>query len=378
MFTAKNSITVIAAASALLLTASSCSKEKKSESHSTPVIDVAAVETDSVIVHDEYPGYLSATREVDLVARVDGYLTSKPDSAGIFVKAGSVLYTIEDTAYADAVKQAEASLADAVAAESYARSHYSAMEKALQSDAVSRMEVLEAKSSLESATAAVSTARAQLESARTTLGYCTVRAPFDGRITSCSYSVGAFLSGSAQPVRLATIYDDSKVTVSFAVDDATLADIDNSRKDPALMKLMDSIPLTFDTGTRRKYTADMSYLSPAVDKTTGSMTVQADIKNPDGELRSAMYCKIMMPKAVLPHAVLVRDASVATNQLGKYVYVVNDSDRVVYTPITVGEIVNDSMRVVTKGLRPGDRYVTEALLKVRDGMTVTPRLVNKH
>ena len=49
-----------------------------------------------------------------------------------------------------------------------------------------------------------------------------------------------------------------------------------------------------------------------------------------------------------------------------------------YTPITVGEIVNDTMRVVTKGLRPGDRYVTEALLKVRDGMTVTPRLVNKH
>lgn len=362
--------------SVMLLAASGCRKDKKEAEQSVPVIDVATVRVDSVVVHSEYPGYLTAMREVDLVARVDGTLTSKPSNAGEIVREGTVLYTIEPTQYADAVRQAEASLSDAIASRDYARDHYAAMEKALESDAVSRMEVLQAKSALESATAAVSNAQAQLQTARTTLGYCTIRAPFTGRISNTDFSVGAYLGGAAQPVKVGTIYDDSRVKVNFAVDDKTLSNIENSRQNPELKAMMDSIPLLFDTATRRPYTADMTYLSPAVDKTTGSMSVQAEIDNPDGELHSGMYCKIQLPDAVIPEALLVRDASIATDQLGKYVYVVNDSDRVVYTPISVGEIVSDSMRVVTKGLRPGDRYVTKALLKVRDGMTVTPRDVS--
>lgn len=67
---------------------------------------------------------------------------------------------------------------------------------------------------------------------------------------------------------------------------------------------------------------------------------------------------------------LVRDASIGTDQLGKYLYVVNDSDKVVYTPIEVGGLYRDSMRVVTKGISPESRYITSALLKVRDGMPV--------
>lgn len=364
------------ALSAALLIASGCKKDKKDSAQEAPVIDVAQAQTDSVVVHSEYPGTLTALREVDLVARVDGTLTSKPANPGTRVNSGTVLYTIEPTQYADAVRRAEASLADAVASEDYARDHYAAMNKALQSDAVSRMEVLQAKSALESATAAVSSARAQLQTARTTLGYCTVRAPFVGHISSSDYSVGAYIGGAAQPVKLGTIYDDSKVKVSFSVDDVTLSKIENSRQNPVLMAMMDSLPLIFDTGVRGRYTANLTYLSPAVDKATGSMSIQAEIDNPDGELHSGMYCKIMLPEAVMPEAVLVRDASIATDQLGKYLYVVNDSDQVVYTPVKVGETVNDSMRVITKGLAPGDRYVTKALLKVRDGMHITPRLTD--
>jgi multidrug efflux pump subunit AcrA (membrane-fusion protein) len=71
---------------------------------------------------------------------------------------------------------------------------------------------------------------------------------------------------------------------------------------------------------------------------------------------------------------MVRDASIGTDQLGKYVYTVSDSNTVLYTPIEVGQTVADTLRVVTKGLKPGDRYVTKALLKVRDGMKINPKL----
>ena len=71
---------------------------------------------------------------------------------------------------------------------------------------------------------------------------------------------------------------------------------------------------------------------------------------------------------------LVKDASLGTDQLGRYLYTVNDSDRVVYTPVKVGELYDDSLRIVTSGITPSTRYVTRALLKVRDGMAIRPVL----
>ena len=72
---------------------------------------------------------------------------------------------------------------------------------------------------------------------------------------------------------------------------------------------------------------------------------------------------------------LVKDASIGTDQLGKYLYVVNDSNKVVYTPVEVGDIYQDSLRVITKGLRAGDKYVTKALLTVRNGEEISPVIV---
>lgn len=88
-----------------------------------------------------------------------------------------------------------------------------------------------------------------------------------------------------------------------------------------------------------------------------------------------MYVTVRLPYKVDPRAMLVRDASLETDQLGRYLYVVNDSDRVVYTPVKAGDMVNDSMRVIESGISPGDRYVTSAMLKMRDGITVKPRTV---
>lgn len=359
----------------LVLVACSSGKNDKNAGDEVPEIDVASVLVDSVTVHKTYPGYLTAQDEVDLVARVNGYLRSAPYQEGQFVRAGTVLFTIESSQYADAVRQATAALANAQAAYRYASSNYEAMQKALKSDAVSQMEVLQSKSAMEEAQAQIATARAALQTARTNLSYCTVRAPFDGHITKTDYSDGAYLAGAAAPVKLATLYDDSKLKANFSIDNAQYAEIQQDAANPALQVDMHRIPLVFDTPTDHSYTADLSYAAPAVDPGTGTLLLQARIDNKYNELKSGMYCKISMPTQIINNAILVRDASIGTDQLGKYVYVVNDSAKVVYTPIKVGETVNDTLRVVTSGLKRGDRYVTRAMLKVRDGMTVKPNEV---
>lgn len=87
-----------------------------------------------------------------------------------------------------------------------------------------------------------------------------------------------------------------------------------------------------------------------------------------------MYVSIDLPYGTEPKAILIRDAAIGTDQLGKYVYLVNDSNKIVYTPIEIGQLYQDTLRIVTKGLTPNDRYVTKALLTVRNGQTIKPVL----
>ena len=123
----------------------------------------------------------------------------------------------------------------------------------------------------------------------------------------------------------------------------------------------------------RSYTTDLYYTAPSVDTSTGTVTMKGKLSNPDNELKSGMYVTVSLPYGENPKAVIVNDASVATDQRGKYMYTLNDSDKVVYTPIQAGDLYQDTLRVVESGIKPGQRYVSKALLTVRPGETVKPR-----
>lgn len=362
-----------AVAAAIALTVSSCSG-KKSEvaSESAPTIDVATPIVDSIVLYKSYPGYASAASTAKVVARVNGTLLSKQYSGGDLVQKGQVLYTIESTNYADAVNQARAALSKAESEYQYASNQYTAMKKALESDAVAQIEVVQARSNMETAQAAIKTAKAALNTALTNLGYCTITAPFTGHIDSGTTDVGNYINGSGSPYTLATIYDDSKISIAFAIEEKQYEKIMGDIKTPIGHELYDSIPLSFSEPLAHEYTGCLSYESPTVDKSTGTLTLKVRTDNPYGELRNGMYVNINLPFGENSNAILVKEASIGTDQLGKYLYVVNDSDKVVYTPIKTGDLYNDSLRVVTEGIGPDTRYVTSALLKVRDGMTVKP------
>lgn len=351
----------------------SCHSKKKDKGQQAEVqsIDVTTPVVDSVVLHREYPGTLKAVQEVDLVARVNGYLRAAPYDPGTIVQKGTVLYRIEDTQYRNAVSEAQAQLANARATYDYNSRQYQAMKKALESDAVSQMDVIQAKSAMEESQAAIKSAQAALHDAQTNLGYCSVTAPFTGRVSKAVYNVGAYVGGAGAPVTLGTIYNDAQLNAYFAIEDAQYLQLLNDARRKEEIDF-NAIPIYFSQPMQHDYTGSLDYLAPAIDPSTGTMSIRAKIDNTYGELRSGQYVKIMLPYAVDPKAILIKDASIGTDQKGKYVYVVNDDNKVVYTPIEVGELINDTMRIVTKGLTPDSRYVTKALLKVRDGMSVKP------
>lgn len=355
----------------LSLISGGCHKKEKQQAE-VPAVDVALPLVDSVTLHKTYPGYIRALNKADVVARVSGQILTRNYKEGDRVAKGQVLFTIEPTKYRDAVRQAEASLATARSQYDYYSRQYQAMKKALEADAVSQMDVIQAESSMNTAKASIRNAEAALSTARENLGYCTVRAPRSGRISLAELSPGNYVNGEMSPVTLATIYDDTEVKAVFDIEDSQYESmLGGGYTDSRLLK---AIPLKFTRQLPHSYTADLDYTSPNVDASTGTLKLEGAVPNPYGELKDGMFVTVDLPYGTEPQAILIRDASIGTDQLGKYVYVVNDSNKVVYTPVELGELYRDTLRIVNKGLSPRTRYVTKALLTVRNGETVKPSL----
>lgn len=362
----------IMAAAALAVTAVGCkSHHADTDNDSLPDIEVTQVTTDSVTLYRTYPGTLGATQKVQLVARVSGYLTGQFYDAGEHVRKGQLLFTIEDTQYRQALNEAQAKLEAAQSSYTYAANQYEALRKAYESDAVSQMEVIQGKSNMESAAAAIQQAKAALTTARTNLDYCTVRAPFDGVMSASNSTVGDFLNGSASPVHLADIYDNSALNVDFYIEDASFLRMFTNENNRHMIDYT-NMPLKFSESLPHSYSADLKYMSPDVETGTGTLFLRGVVENSYEELRPGMFVSVSLPYKMDPEAMLVKDTSISTDQQGKYIYTVNDSNRVVYTPIKIGDMANDSMRVVTEGVTPATRYVTSAMLKVRNGMPINP------
>lgn len=355
-----------------VLTVSCSGHKKEADNFSEQTVDVAYPEIDSVTLSNTYPGQLIAVAEVDVVARVNGQLMAQNYKDGEDVRKGEVLFRIEDSKYRDAVQQASAALTTEISSRDYAKSHYEAVKKAIEKDAVSKMEVNQAETNLQQAEASIKNAQAALETARTNLGYCTITAPISGSAKSAAMDVGNYINGEGNPVKMTTIYDTSIMTAIFSADSTD----DTFLTDSAGNKIaLTHIPLVFSDSVRHQYFGDLSYVSPVLESSTGTITLKCHIKNPYKELRPGMFVKVNLPYKTVKNAILVKDASIGTDQLGKYLYVINDSNTVVYTPIEVGPLYRDSLRVVKSGLTPKSRYVTKAMLKVRDGMKIKPAIV---
>ena len=350
-----------------LFALAACHKQEKSVATGSLPIEVSTPVVKDITLTQEYPGYLDADATISIVGRVNGTIIKRNFTEGGRVKRGELLFVIEPTLYENAVTQAEAALSTAKAELEYAKSNYERMLVAINSNAVSQIELLQAKSKVESCTAAVSNAQAALSSAKTKLGYCYIKAPSDGVVGLRNYPVGAYIAGEGAPVELCKLYKDDIMYAYFNITDRQWMQRNNNMEHE-----YNSITFTMGNGKYFTWEAAIDYLAPNVNTSTGTMQLRAILKNNSGLLKPGSYINVRLPYDDIKNAVLVRDASIGTDQTGKFIYVVDKEDRVEYRKIITGSIVDDTMRVVTEGLAPDERYVTYALLKVRQGMSITP------
>ena len=353
-----------------LLSITACHKKSEPVPNSAALpIEVTTPIVREITLTREYPGYLKADATIPIMGRVNGSIIKRNFTEGSRVKKGDLLFVIEPTLYENAVAQAQASLQTAIAEQEYARSNYERMQVAISSNAVSEIELLQAKRRVESSNASVATAKAALNSAQTPLRHSYIEAPADGSVGLAKQPVGAYVAGEMSPVELCQLYKDDLMYAFFDIPDiqwfrkalATNSGIDQS-----------NISFTLGEGNIIERNATIDYLAPNVNTGTGTLQIRAELPNNDGLLKSGSYISIIMPYDNVKDALLIKDASIGTDQTGKFIYVVNDSNEVEYRRIETGSIIDDTLCLVTGGIEPGERYVTKALLKVRNGMSVTP------
>lgn len=365
---------VITAIATAAFMAAGCNKKSEQTSGGALPVEVATPIVRAVTLTREYPGYLEADATISIVGRVNGTLQKQNYTPGNRVKKGDVLFVIEPILYENAVAQAEASLKTAEAGLEYARSNHERMQQAIASDAVSEIELLQAKSNVKSYEAQVNNAKAALSTARTNLGYCYVKAPTDGVVGIETYSVGSYIPGGVSPVELCRMYKDNKMYAYFDITDNQWL-IGQKRSGETVRE--DTITFTLGNDNYFRWKAKTDYLSPDINLSTGTLRVRAELDNSDLFLKPGSYISVVLPYDKIDNGILIRDASIGTDQLGKYIYVVDNDNTVHYRSIKTGNLIDDTLRLVTAGLKEGERYVTKAILKVRNGMNVTPVLVNE-
>lgn len=339
---------------------------QKQEAQQAPPVEVAHPELRTVVYTFEYPGFLQAEQTVNLVARVSGYLDSYDFTPGQRVHEGQTLFVIEPQPYKDRVAQAEASVESSKSKLAYTKASYERMQEAVKNKAISEIDYLQAQSDYGEALAAYEDARSQLSLANTDLSYTTVKAPFTGRISRNMVDPGNMVGTSADNSELATIYKDNQMYLYFNMAYTDFTKLPQNGTS--------ALPVTIQdvNNPEKTWIASLDYMAPNVDLNTGTMSLRALARNPNGELLSGMYVKVIVPYKSVPKAIVVPEASIGTNQAGRYVYVVGPDDTIEFRQVKVGVLTPDGLREITNGITTEDRYVTKALINVRPGMKIKP------
>lgn len=363
----------IALTGALLALVSCGNKQPGQTSMMAPEVAIVTVEPSTAAFESSFPATLKGKTDIDIRPQVTGFITKVHVDEGEHVRKGQPLFTIDQVQFQAAVDQAEANLNSARSAVSTAQITEQNKRMLLDKNIISETEWQLAANQLAQAKAAVAQAEAAVVNARKNLAYTTVTAPSDGVVGSIPNREGSLASpSSVQP--LTTLSDNSEVYAYFSFTEKDLLEFtgEGSSIDAAI-KSLPEVELQLANGTRYPVKGRVATVSGVIDNTTGAASARALFDNPNGVLRSGNTGQVIIPRTT-EGAIVIPQKSTFELQDLRYVYTLNDSNIAVTTPITVQPYSDGKTFVVTSGLKPGDRVVTEGVgTSVRAGMTVRPK-----
>ena len=335
-----------------------------------PEVNVVSVAPRALEQSYEYVGQIAGSREVEVRARVTGILLSRNFSEGAPVKKGQSLYTIDPAPFQAVVNRAAADVAAAEARLEQAKRNAARLKPLYAEKAVSQKDYDDAVSAQAIGEADRQAARARLVEARLNLAYTKVEAPASGISGRSLRQEGSLVSGP--DVLLTTITQIQPIWVNFGIPDRESQAIQSEVQAGRLVLPKDGrfeVALRRADGSTYPQTGRVNFADVRVSAATGTREMRAELPNPEGRLRPGEFVRVILKGATRPNAITVPQRAVLEGPQGKFVYVVNDKSMVEARPVEAGAWSGEEW-IITKGLNPGDRVVTDGVMKLGPGAPV--------
>ena len=326
---------------------------------------VTAVGTSSADMQTTYPAVIKGVQDVEIRPKATGFITQINVREGQSVGAGQLLFVIDNETAQAAVRQAQAAVNAAQQSVNTTKLTYDNSVRLHENNVIGDYELQTTKNNYESAQAQLAQARAGLASAREALSFCYVKSPASGVVGTLPFKKGALVSASNV---LTTVSNNSSMEVYFSM---TEKDVLAMQKNGSGIDALPAVKLQLADGSMYTYDGKIAKMSGVIDASTGTVQMIAVFPNNERLLKSGGSGNIVIPR-VNSSAIIIPQSCVSEVQNKKFVYILGKDNKVKYTEIKVDPQNDGNNYIVVDGLKVGDKYVTNGITKLTDGMEIVP------
>jgi membrane fusion protein (multidrug efflux system) len=351
-----------------------CGRPEPPPASKGPVqVSVVTVAPRDVPAVFEYVAQTQSSRQVNIQARVDGFLDKRVYTEGSIVKAGQVLFLMDMKPFQAQVDAAKAQVSKSQAAVDVAKQNLDRVKPLAKAEALSQKDLDDATGNYESSSASLDAAKAQLTTAQLNLSYCTITSPVDGISGAAAQADGTYLNQANS--QLTTVAVLSPMWVNFSLSENEYQALRDKVEKGELRRAPTGsyvVEIVLVDGSLYPHTGQITFTDPSYSSQTGTFLIRAQVDNPKGILRPNQYVRVRVKGATRPNAILIPQRAVLQGAKGHFVWVVDKDSKAENRPVIVGDWSGDDW-VISEGLHEGDRVVVDGGLKLGPGVALNPK-----
>jgi len=358
---------------AIVALVAACGKEAPPPARQAPEVGIVTIEPQTIPYTPVFVAQTESSRQVNIVARVSGFLDSIAYQEGELVKQGQLMFKLDPKSFQAQLNAAQGEVQAQQARLAMAEVTFDRVKPLAEQDALPQIDLDRAKGERDAARAAVFSAQAKVDEAKLNLGYATITSPVTGVAGRALQRQGAYVNALADSAFLTNVAALDPIWVNFSISQNQMARFQELAQKKLVVAPKDDnfdVELVMPNGAIFPRRGKIGFADPAFSPDTGSFMVRAVIPNPKSELRPGMFVTARVLGATRPNAIVVPQLAVQQGSNGHVVYVVNANGVAEIRPVIVGDYVGEKDIVIQTGLAGGDRVIVDGVMRVVPGQPV--------